>query len=92
MSREGAKLYLQPDPACMVYYMNSSYPDDTRANMSKGSVFNGKSKTEALLLRADEGVLFRLARDVKKGEELLFPYTIFSETDDEENGAEEIEE
>lgn len=93
VSREGAKLFLRPDPACVLYYMNSSYPDVERANMSKENVFSGKKGSEkALLLNADEGVVFKLSRDVKKGEELLFPYTVFLESDGEEGGAEGEEE
>lgn len=78
--KEGALLFLKPDPACFLFYMSSCFPTDEKESMSKNPVFADKSPTaqtaRPMLRDACNGVEFNLKQSVKKGDELLCYYPI----------------
>ncbi|CAB1103460.1 unnamed protein product [Ectocarpus sp. CCAP 1310/34] len=95
--KEGSKLWLRPTRESFMFYVNSSFPRQEAANIERESSKLHKqppsSADEAKELLADpsNGISFKLARAVKKGEELLgwYPLPTHNHADggDQEGGA-----
>lgn len=90
LADEYSQLYLKPHPMCFLYYMNSSFPNAQDGNVEKANVFLSKSATRLtsrdLLKEANNGLTFRLGRDVEEGEEILFYYPVAGDEEVAEDG------
>lgn len=76
-------LYLEPSAHSMFYYMNSSSPDSGGANLEVVPVYSRAISVDGATVRetltkSSNGVAFRIKRDIKKGEEIVFFYPIFN--------------
>lgn len=80
-----------PSRVSLLYYMNSSCTlDDEHENMTCESVFTKHSAdcetAKDRLAHANEGLMFEISRDVKRGEELLMKYPIVRSPEEDGGG------
>lgn len=68
-------LVVKLDPSCPLFYMNSCQDKPADENVQRFSVFENQSPTKDtaknLLVDAEKGVGFKIARNIQDGEQLL---------------------
>ena len=99
--RDGAGLYLRPDPCNPWYYMNSTAGATDGAptaeqNVSPELIFSGRGvvfsdKPFQILENPSNGLKFRVKHAVSKGTELLIDYPIRSAAEDVSSHSEDVD-